>query len=151
MDYYAATSLEIVREMMREPREVPRWLHDRWKRATPIQAAMPWLSWPCIDFLRRRVKPGLRVLEWGGGGSTIFFAAAGCEVTTIETNRVWQQRILTRLAQAGDTIRRRRECLAQLAGHSALLAGHSQGVALGGRGGYVCRGLQSSAAAPQTN
>src|SRR5437588_6285028 len=93
--------------MTRHPGEIPRWIHDRWQGATPIQAALPWLSWPCVDFLRRHVKPGLRVLEWGGGGSTIFFTAAGCEVTTIESNRVWQERILKRLAQAGDAVRRR--------------------------------------------
>jgi predicted O-methyltransferase YrrM len=31
----------------------------------------------------------MRVLEWGAGGSTLFFALAGCAITSLETDRCW--------------------------------------------------------------
>jgi hypothetical protein len=33
------------------------------------------------------------VFEWGGGGSTVFFLAKGCMVTTVESSEFWKQRI----------------------------------------------------------
>jgi predicted O-methyltransferase YrrM len=71
-----------------------RHLADVWRtwRAsamTPLDPPLPWLSWPCIDWLDRYVRPGMRVFEYGGGGSTLYFLARGCEVTTVEGNLTW--------------------------------------------------------------
>lgn len=94
---YCRGAFQVLREMSQRPHTVQRWLSDRLTTATPIQAALPWISWSCIHFLREQIRPGLRVFEWGGGGSTIFFASAGCYVTTVESNRDWFKRITKRL------------------------------------------------------
>jgi hypothetical protein len=36
------------------------------------------------------------VFEWGGGGSTVFFAEQGCHVTTVESSEAWKSVILER-------------------------------------------------------
>ena len=61
---------------------------------------MPWLSlrrfcqkhfWelpaPCLEELRRRLKPGLRTLEAGSGASTRVFEEAGCRHVALEHRR----------------------------------------------------------------
>ncbi|MBX3357076.1 MAG: hypothetical protein KF745_01480 [Phycisphaeraceae bacterium] len=81
--------------MVRRPRHTVHWISDRLRRgATPLSVGLASISWPCIDFVRRTVKPGDRVFEWGGGGSTTFFAALGCRVTTVESNEYWRDEIV---------------------------------------------------------
>jgi hypothetical protein len=59
----------------------------------PFERPLPWLSWPSIDWLDHNVRPGMRVFEYGGGGSTIFFLTHGCEVETVEGSLEWAQAI----------------------------------------------------------
>lgn len=94
-------SLNAMRFMVRRPRDGVRWWTDRVMRKSPIELGVPWVSWPCIDYLRSHVKAGMKVLEWGGGGSTVFFAALGCEVTSVESNASWQRRIDSALKAHG--------------------------------------------------
>jgi hypothetical protein len=58
---------------------------------------MPWIAWPCIEFLDSYLKPGDRVFEWGGGGSTIYFLKKGCLLTTVESSEVWVKELTTRV------------------------------------------------------
>ena len=66
------------------------------RQRQPLHDGMPWISWPCIDWLERTLRPGMRVLEYGGGGSTIFFLRHGCDVTTIEGDAKWVDAIQKR-------------------------------------------------------
>ena len=50
---------------------------------------LPWVVDDAIPFLREVVQPGCRVLEFGGGGSTLFFRDLGAEVVTVESNPKW--------------------------------------------------------------
>jgi hypothetical protein len=70
-----------------------RWIGSALTRKPPIVQRLPWTSWGSIEYLRAHVKPGARVLEWGGGGSTCFFVDRGCRVTTIESNEYWKDQI----------------------------------------------------------
>jgi predicted O-methyltransferase YrrM len=54
---------------------------------------LPWLSWPAVDFLKLHLHPGMRVLEFGGGGSTEFFLSRGCDVVTVERSMEWVDKI----------------------------------------------------------
>ena len=65
---------------------------------------MPWLAWPCIDWLERAISPGMKVFEYGGGGSTVFFLSHGCQVTTVEGNSRWAAAIRARAAPFGDRL-----------------------------------------------
>ncbi|MFN7020542.1 MAG: hypothetical protein ACK4WH_04335 [Phycisphaerales bacterium] len=93
-------SLEAVGQMLRRPHHGARWVADRLSRQSPIEQGMPWTSWTSIDFLRTHVKPGMRVFEWGGGGSTLFWAKLGCRVTCCESNEYWKDQIGERLRRS---------------------------------------------------
>ena len=83
--------------MLLRPKDAGRWLLDNvLLRRTAIERDLPWMSWKAIDFLQGYITPGLRVFEWGGGGSTIFFADRGCHVTTIESSEFWKDGIQNR-------------------------------------------------------
>jgi predicted O-methyltransferase YrrM len=42
----------------------------------------------------------MRVLEWGAGGSTLFFALAGCVITSVETDRRWFELVRSHLIRS---------------------------------------------------
>lgn len=50
-----------------------------------------------ITQLETMVAPGMRILEWGSGGSTVFCAKRGAEVTSIEHVPDWAQLVQTEL------------------------------------------------------
>ncbi len=76
--------------MLMRPKDTRRWVADNLLvRKSAIEQALPWISWKAIDFLQDYIKPNLRVFEWGGGGSTLFFLQQGCHVTTVESNEGW--------------------------------------------------------------
>jgi len=78
--------------LLMRPKDARRWMIDNFLcRKSAIELALPWMSWKAIDFLESYVQPGLRVFEWGGGGSTLFFSRRGCHVTTVESNEKWLQ------------------------------------------------------------
>lgn len=54
---------------------------------------IPWYSYPCIDFLKFRRFDDKRVLEFGGGNSTLWWASRCKEVVTLEGNKEWFERI----------------------------------------------------------
>lgn len=41
---------------------------------------IPWLTYPAIEFLKSYVRPGMRILEFGTGASTVWFVRRGCRV-----------------------------------------------------------------------
>jgi hypothetical protein len=86
-------------EMIRHPQHAKAWFHDRFDKEGAIRQGVPWIAWPCIDYLTSYLKPEHKVFEWGGGGSTIFFLAKGCSVTTIESNEYWRNQIDARIGQ----------------------------------------------------
>lgn len=75
------------------PRDAARWTRDRLRPRTPLELALPWVAWPCIDWLERQVLTNLRVFEYGGGGSTLYFLRRGCHVTTVENSPAWAKNI----------------------------------------------------------
>jgi predicted O-methyltransferase YrrM len=62
---------------------------------------LPWFSWAATDFLQTVLQPGLRIFEWGSGGSTLFFLEAGCIVTSAEHDPGWRDRVARAAAEAG--------------------------------------------------
>lgn len=54
---------------------------------------IPWYTYPSIDFLRTCLNDKLEILEFGGGSSTLFFAARCHAVTTMEHDADWAKRL----------------------------------------------------------
>jgi predicted O-methyltransferase YrrM len=57
---------------------------------------VPWLSPEAIGYLKIILQPGWRVLEFGGGGSTLWLAPKVKEIVTVETDKAWYAELLKR-------------------------------------------------------
>lgn len=51
--------------------------------------ALPWYTYSMIDFMSQRDFTGMTVLEFGGGQSTLWWAARATSVLTIDENEEW--------------------------------------------------------------
>jgi len=61
---------------------------------TPMELELPWLAHGTIQLLeKRKMNAETKILELGGGGSTLYFAKRGATVTCFETSKEWAERI----------------------------------------------------------
>ena len=65
---------------------------------------LPWYSYPAIDFLKRRDFAGKRVLEFGSGQSTLWWASRAQEVVSVEQDLDWE-RYVSAQAPVNTTVR----------------------------------------------
>jgi hypothetical protein len=54
---------------------------------------IPWYTYPCIEFLRQRSYEDKRVLEFGGGQSTLWWARLARHIVTFEGDIDWYNQI----------------------------------------------------------
>jgi precorrin-6B methylase 2 len=73
---------------------------DGWFRSNRENASvdasgspLPWMTYPAIEFIRKRVKPDMSVFEYGSGGSTIWWANQVREVISVEHDRAWFEKV----------------------------------------------------------
>jgi predicted O-methyltransferase YrrM len=81
--------------LIADPASIPTYLATRRKR--PLDIGLPWISLKAIRFLERFLTPEMTVLEYGSGGSTIFFARRCKRVIAIEDDPVWLGAVRQRL------------------------------------------------------
>lgn len=58
----------------------------------PVNAdgnAVPWFTYPAIDFLDSIVRPDWKVLEWGSGNSTLWWASRVASILAVENDENW--------------------------------------------------------------
>jgi len=58
----------------------------------PVDAsgqALPWLTYPFIDFIRPRLRRDMSIVEFGAGQSTLFWARHVGQVLSVEDNPAW--------------------------------------------------------------
>lgn len=75
-------------------------LTDGWFRSFREQASidaqgepLPWVTYPAIEFLRRRLRADMSVFEYGSGGSTLWWAKRVSEVVSVEHDRSWFEKL----------------------------------------------------------
>jgi Methyltransferase domain len=73
----------------RDGREVPRLVRAGARSTVTLRT--PWLPFRLIDELEARMQPGMRVFEFGGGGSTLWFLDHDLEVVTVEHDQAWSR------------------------------------------------------------
>jgi hypothetical protein len=65
----------------------------RWNRSLRegylLDTPMPWMTFDAIAFLRAHVRAGVKVFEYGSGGSSLFWLVSGCELVSIEHDPEW--------------------------------------------------------------
>ena len=59
--------------------------------------ALPWYTYPCIDFLRNISYENKLVLEFGGGQSPFWWAERSEKVITLEGNKDWFDRLKSKM------------------------------------------------------
>ena len=70
------------------------WMDSRKARKSlDHNGALPWLPCSCSQFLDQTVSVKSRILEIGGGSSTVWWLTRGNSVTTIETELDWASEI----------------------------------------------------------
>ena len=58
---------------------------------------LPWYTYPAIDFLTQRDFSGKRVLEFGGGQSTLWWAGRAASILTLEEDESWYRSLKPRV------------------------------------------------------
>lgn len=56
--------------------------------------SIPWLTYPAINFIESRLRPNMRVFEYGTGDSTIWWAEKVKEVIACEHDIAWYNNII---------------------------------------------------------
>jgi hypothetical protein len=54
---------------------------------------LPFYPYPAIEFIKRRLKPEMRVFEWGSGASTLWWAARVKQVVAVEHHQGWYEMV----------------------------------------------------------
>ncbi|WP_411895030.1 hypothetical protein [Winogradskyella sp. A2] len=54
---------------------------------------IPWMNYPVIEFLNKRIHNKLVVFEYGSGASTMFFAKRAKKIISIEYDKDWYKKI----------------------------------------------------------
>ncbi|QDV06054.1 Methyltransferase domain protein [Planctomycetes bacterium Poly30] len=68
------------------------------KRRTILKTPVPFLVYEAIEHMEPLIGPGKKVVELGGGNSTLWFLERGAEVTTIEHSEEWARQIRSEAA-----------------------------------------------------
>ena len=85
-------------------RDFQPWRRSLANKTTPAQEGLPWLTFGAIRFLDGWLKPGMRVFEYGCGGSTIFLAARVKEVVSVEHDEGWARRVVQQFERSSQTL-----------------------------------------------
>lgn len=62
---------------------------------------IPFLGSNLISFIKDRIRPGSRILEFGSGASTVWFAEMDAKVISFEHSDEWALNVLSRLKKKG--------------------------------------------------
>lgn len=69
------------------------WCDSYQPGRSPVNDRLPWITFEARLQLSRILRPGSRVVEYGAGGSILYFLDQGCSVTTVEHDSAWLERI----------------------------------------------------------
>src|SRR5262249_35430573 len=77
---------------------------DGWFRSfderRPVDALgkpVPWLTYPTLELLSRRLRPDMIVFEFGSGWGTLWWASRVARVVACEHDSVWHREMLGRV------------------------------------------------------
>ena len=86
--------MRIAGDLIAHPQYLPRYLrYAPFTGYRPVDIGLPWFSFAAIDFLDRYITKEMTVFEYGGGGSTIFFARRAKKVVCVESSHAWADAI----------------------------------------------------------
>jgi hypothetical protein len=80
-----------------QARHVFRWLRSQ-TQGFLLNAPSPWLTFDAIDWLSRYLRDGMRVFEYGSGGSTLFWLRRDIWLVSVEHDEGWYRLMVERLS-----------------------------------------------------
>jgi predicted O-methyltransferase YrrM len=83
----------------------PDWVRALRPDRSAIADRVPWITFSAYDFLEPLVRPGMRVLEIGTGGSTLFFVDRKTELVTIEHSPEWAAKVAESIPGGSEVVR----------------------------------------------
>lgn len=98
----SARAALLLHSFLTRPGDLGPYVRDNLvRRAGSLDLGVPWFSYAAIRWLEGHLRPGMRVFEWGSGGSTVFFARHGARVVSVEDDPAWHGLVNGRLAALG--------------------------------------------------
>jgi len=91
-----STALGVIRTNPHEIRHLSRLLASRGH--STIDLRLPWLPFSVIDMLAGDISRDATVFEFGGGGSTAWFADRAARVVTVEHDEDWYRVLVDAMA-----------------------------------------------------
>ena len=82
------------------PLHIELWLKDYLIKKSPLDAGFPWINYCVIQFLHSFIHPNMNVLEFGAGGSSIFFLKRDVNLITIEHEEIWINNVRKRISSS---------------------------------------------------
>ena len=82
--------------------EVLRWARQR--RQSTIDSRLPWWPFAAITSVAAALPADAKVFEFGGGGSSLWLADLGAQVTVAEHDREWFQVLREQLGDTATTL-----------------------------------------------
>lgn len=80
---------------------IPRWWGStKHTERTPLGDRVPWITFRAQRYLEEFVEPGMRVFEYGVGGSTAYFLDSGARLVSVDHDPAWVDKV--RQACSGD-------------------------------------------------
>jgi hypothetical protein len=76
----------------RQAKHLPLWLKSQAEDYL-LEEPCPWLTFDAIQFLSQRLWAGMRVFEYGSGGSTLYWVFHGASCISIEHDQAWHARV----------------------------------------------------------
>jgi len=83
--------LKVLFKLFSRPSQVPSYLSNLITKKSPLQLQLPWWSYDAINYLSKLKFNN--TFEWGSSGSTLFLASLSKQLTTIENDFDWYNRL----------------------------------------------------------
>jgi hypothetical protein len=69
------------------------WFNDKVLNRSPISAGFPWVNYPLAQFFLNEISKNSVILEFGCGGSTLFFLKLKSSLISIEHEKEWLEKV----------------------------------------------------------
>lgn len=65
---------------------------------------LPWMTYPAIDFLKKRIHEDMTIFEYGCGESTLWWSSRVKEVISVEHDKDWYDKMIQRTPKNVDLV-----------------------------------------------
>jgi tRNA A58 N-methylase Trm61 len=77
------------------------WARSLKQERSPIADQRIWVVFAAKGFLDRVVRRGMRVFEYGMGGSTLYFLSGGCDLSSVDHHADWYETVAASVKSHG--------------------------------------------------